>query len=345
MKKKICFFVGSRANYGRLKMLIEETIETYDVKIILGSQGVNIDDRYNEFRDYVAFKIDGLMSNDTHSNMVFTTSMIAEHTSNYLKDNKPDLCFVHGDRYETLGFAMSAAYNNIPLAHTEGGEKSGCIDDKVRNAITALADIHFITTESAGSCLIGRKKVFVVGSTAIDYVASLDLRTPENLKPYGLVLFNPNTTKKESPLFLFHVVSKLYEDINIVWVNANVDPGSRFVNKTAHSHGIKFVKNLPPEIFYTYLYNCNFFLGNSSSGIKEAAYLGVPYICIGDRQKHRECAENCIRMNFNINDVYYVCKKYISSIYRFPKSDLFGNGLASKKIVMILNKLFKEGKI
>lgn len=344
---RICFFIGSRANYGRLKMVIKEAILSgHRVDIILAAQGLKID---IEYKKNIKMKIDALMFNDTHSNMVFTTGIIAEHVSNYFdqSDNRPDFAFVHGDRYECLGFAMAAAYNNIPLAHTEGGEWTGCIDNKVRLAITALSDYHFVTTRDSADRLrniysLAHDNIHFVGSPVIDLLKATDLSLPDTVAKFGMIVFHPNTTKVENFDEFFKAISHLQSQIKLIWVSPNVDPGNKNILKKLHSlEKIEFAKDLKPEKFYTYMYNCNFMIGNTSAGIKEGGYLGIPYILVGNRQAGRDSGLNVIAVDFDSEVIITKAARLIETFTRYPRCvNKWGTGLSSE---MIIQKL-KEAK-
>jgi UDP-hydrolysing UDP-N-acetyl-D-glucosamine 2-epimerase len=346
---KICFFIGSRANYGRLKMVIEEAVMAGDiVDIILAAQGLKVDIKYKK---YVRMKIDGLMFNDTLSNMVFTTGIIAEHVSQYFNEpgNRPNYAFVHGDRYECLGFAMAAAYNNVPLAHTEGGESTGSIDDKVRGAITSLADIHFTTTADAKDKLcnmyhVNPDKVFFVGSPAIDYLKSLDLTFPDKMPAFGLVIYHPNTTKFEDFNTFFKAIEELQNKIKLIWISPNVDPGNKEILKKIHSlDKVEFLKDISPETFYKYLYNCNFILGNTSAGIKEGGYLGIPYILVGERQHGRDSGLNIIAIDIDKEVIISKVMRLTETFTRYPRcTNKWGVGIASELIHRHLKELINK---
>ena len=345
---KICFFIGSRANYGRLKMVIHEAISSQcQVDIILASEGTKIN---NEYKKNVRMTIDGLMYNDTHCNMIFTTGIIAEHVANYFEQpgNRPDVAIVHGDRYECLGFAMAASYMNIPLAHTEGGELTGTIDNKVRLAITALADYHFTPTELAYKRLsniynINPSRVFFVGSPTIDYIKSLRLEMPDDIKDYALVIMHPNTTQKENFDEFIKAIDKLRHKIKIIWISPNTDPGCKGMLKQIHSlKGIQFEKSMPSEKFYTYLWNCNFLLGNSSAGIKEGGFLGIPYLLVGTREDEREHGLNVITIPFSSEIIFRTAMKFVENFTRYPRcTNLWGNGTASEQIINALKEVIK----
>lgn len=349
----VLVFVGSRANFGRLKAVIDELLlKGISFGIILGSY-----DLPQYYQKYVVFKIDNLLYKDTTFNMVSSMSLVAMSITNYLSNlsRLPKLAIVHGDRFENLGFAIACSYNNIKLLHTEGGETSGNIDNKVRSAITALSDIHCTTSSHSRKSLISsgidKSKVYVVGSPAIDEVKKIDFKVCKFFSSdYILVLYNP-CAKDDFDQF-FRAILKISQTNKVIWVNPNIDPGYRAICKQIHAKKqIEFIKGLNPELYYRYMYNCLFMIGNSSSGIKEGAYLGVPYIMVGMRQNNRETTRNVIVRtdSRNYENIVYYALDYTKRLFEMNKSNrieydgTFGIGDASEKIVKIVKETLERG--
>ena len=334
MRRKVLMFVGSRANYGRLMMVIQELVERgHYIDIIAGSYDLP------EYKSLVKLKVDNLMYHDLVPNMVTSTSLVSLATTTYLanKFGYYDMAVVHADRYENLGFAVACSYNNVPLLHTEGGELTGNIDNKVRHAITALADIHCVATVDSYKHIIAHQK-YIVGSPAIDYVKSMELEKNKPTKDYILVLYNPADNETVKPLLdAVMVMSNLHK---IKWVNPNFDPGYKKTCFMAHSNkNIEFVKGLSPDEYYKLLYNSKMLLGNTSSGIKEGSYLGIPYVLVGDRQQNREVGLNVIKSKMNKTDILFAIENHFKHGYgAFSRGyfGLFGDGTASEKIVNII---------
>jgi len=328
--RKICVFIGSRANWGRLKSVCKAISEHPDLKlqVITGASAFDLPIEADA-------KIQCLVEGDNLQTMPLTAGLILTQIGGILERLKPDMVLVHGDRYEVLPVAMAAAYLNIPLAHTEGGEITGTIDEKVRHCITKLTDIHFPVTELSAKRIIAMgenpDRVFTVGSTALDSLVGLDL-TNNRKEPYILVLHHPNTTHPEDITPLIEAVMAI--PIKKVWVNPNVDPGSKAMLKQIHRQDVEFVKDLPPEEYARLLKNCEVAVGNSSSFIKEGAFLGVPAVLVGRRQEGREVGGNVVLAKNNAFSIegsihYQLCGR--------PKPDFcFGDGTAGKKIVEIL---------
>lgn len=326
---RICLFVGSRANYGRLESVIKVIRQDPDLelKLIAGASALWEDIKAD---DYISCLVDG----DTTREMALTSGLLHIQIVNILDRLKPDVIIVHGDRYEVLNVAQVASYMNIPIAHTEGGELTGTIDDKVRYAITALADYHFPVTELSAS-RIYKPNVWVVGSTAIDNIRSLDL-TIEDCG-YILVLRHTNTTDPEP---IEPLLEALKNFKSLTWINPNVDAGSKHMLKKIYKAGFKITKGLSPEKYYELLSKCSILVGNTSSGIKEGSYLGKPYICIGTRQIERGTPrEHDINTHFVLNNTEIITE-FITELSgkTYPKSHMFGDGTAGEQIVKILKE-------
>lgn len=348
--RKICIVCTSRSSWGRLKSVVDAIHRhpKLELKLVLGASFYNAEVNYP-----IESRIQALINSDDHEGMALTTGIFLAKISGELARIKPDIVLVHGDRYEVLAVAQAAAYMNIPLAHTEGGEVTGCIDDKVRNAITALADIHFPVTKLA-ECNIAdlickdktidkidnlvnyfeNHKIFRVGSPAIDIVKQSDL-TNNRKEPYVLVLHHPNTTEKEDITPLIEALAGI--DIHKVWVNPNVDAGNKAMLRMIHKQNVEFVKDLPPEEYYRLLANCECAVGNSSSFIKEGAYLGVPVVMIGNRQQYREHACNVNYVSNSKDNILELIKYYLKVVKEhLGVSTYFGDGTAGEKISDIL---------
>ena len=331
---KICVIIGSRANWGRLKKACQEIQKhpKLTLQLIIGASALNCPINFP-----VDAKVQCLVDYDDVQSMTITTGLFLTKLGSELERLNPDIVLIHGDRYEMLAAAICASYMNIPLAHTEGGELTGTIDDKVRDAITTLADIHFPVTEKSADrvrkILKNPKHVYTIGSTAIDNLVEFD-QLNNRTEPYIVILQHPDTTNPEPIEPLIEAVKQL--PLHKVWVNPNVDAGAKQMLKQIHKQPVEFVKNLPPDEYYRLIRNAECLIGNTSSGIKEGAYLSVPYVCVGDRQKKREIGHNTVRVRNTVNDIVKATNRILGKSIR-PMQDLrFGDGTASKKLVNIL---------
>jgi len=332
--RKICVFIGSRANWGRLKSVCKAIQEHPDLElqVITGASVFNLPIEADA-------KIQCLVEGDNLQAMTLTAGLVLTQIGGVLERLKPDMVLVHGDRYEVLPVALAAAYLNIPLAHTEGGEVTGTIDEKVRHCITKLADVHFPVTELSAKRIIAMGEnpdmVFTVGSTALDSLVGLDL-TNERKDPYILVLHHPNTTAPEDITPLVEAVMEI--PLKKVWVAPNVDAGSKAMLKIIHRQNVEFVKHLSPEEYARLLYNCQCAVGNSSSFIKEGAFLGVPAVMVGNRQTSREHGNNVIFASMDTHRIIDAIEMW--NILPRPKPDIsFGNGTAGRQVTEILSRV------
>jgi len=294
----------------------------------------------------VVYQIDNRMMNDSIYNMTTSISIIIAQIGAFLKNNtKYTRAIVHADRFENLGAAIAFSYCGLKLYHTEGGEDTGCIDDKVRNSISALADIHLVTSEEARRKLLrmGKDNIHVVGSIALDQV-SVFLKTM-SMPPGGgyiLVLYHPVTDGYEDHRPFVEAMKTLAKKYRIIWIEPNGDPGSRKIIdsiKELKDINIDFIKTANSYAYLTMLYNCACLVGNTSSGIKEGGFMGVPYIMYGDRQKNREVDSNVIRVR-TYDSIIEEVERYVGPFepLRFTYGKIWGEGNAAEKVIEILGQ-------
>jgi UDP-hydrolysing UDP-N-acetyl-D-glucosamine 2-epimerase len=277
---------------------------------------------------------------------------------------KPDIVVTIADRYETIATAIAAAFMNIPLAHIQGGEVTGSIDDKVRHAITKLADYHMVSTRQAAERItrMGEdpQDIFVTGCPSVDIAADVMLDFGEIGNPfekyggvgadvdisngYLVVMQHPVTSEHE--LARRHVTETLYaiRDIGLptLWFWPNVDAGSdgtsngiRAFREIEKPTKIHFFKNIPPEDFLRLVFHCRCIVGNSSVAIRECSFLGVPAINIGSRQMGRERGPNVVDVGYNRLEI----KQAINNFEDQPRPvsvSLYGDGHAGERIAQIL---------
>jgi len=280
------------------------------------------------------------------------------------EDLRPDVVLVIADRYECLPIAMTAAYMNIVVAHVEGGEVSGSIDESIRHAITKLAHVHFPATKQAASRIerMGEDPayIFPVGGTSLDVIASLNLDDIEPImkfqeqngvghivdltQPYLVVIQHPVTTEYgKNREYIEETIHAIHElQMGAIWIWPNMDAGSDGVSKGLREYREKhnpsfvhFVKALPIELYAPLLKNASCIVGNSSSGIREAAFLGTPTVNVGSRQTGRERFENVIDV---LNDRENIKNAILTQVThgRYEPDHRYGNGQAGERMVEIL---------
>ena len=368
-QRKVCVVVNSRANYGRIKSVLRAIQKNPDLDLILivGASALlwrfgNVAEQIREDGFQIDAVVYSIVEGENPTTMAKSTGMGIMELATQFENLKPDVVITVADRFETISTAIASSYMNIPLAHTQGGEVTGSIDESVRHAITKLAHIHFPATEKARDNIIrlgeDPEKVFLTGCPAIDIVADLDLTPPDDLlkryrgvgpdldihKPYLVVLQHPVTTEYGSGFDQINETLKAIRSIRMqtIWLWPNVDAGSDSISK-----GLRmFRENEKPDYAHFYRHfsvedyarlitNCACLIGNSSSGIREGSFLGVPAVDIGTRQANRERANNCVNVSYNHKEIEDAIHQQIKS-GRYSSNKIYGEGQAGKCIADIL---------
>ena len=361
MSKKIIFVTGTRADWGKLKSLIIETSKSFDVHIFI--TGMHNDPKYGStYLDVQRIKNVTFhrFLNKTHeSTMDLTVSKTIKGFSSYVEKVNPDLIVVHGDRPEPLACAIVGSFKNILVAHVEGGEISGTIDELIRHSVSKLSHIHFVSNNKAADRLIqmgeNKKSIFIIGSPDIDLMYSKDLPSISEAKnkydisfnEYAVCLFHPVTTEVK---FIINQVECLINSLksskkNYVIIYPNNDLGSdEIINayKKLNSSKFKILPSIRFEYFLTVLKNSSFIIGNSSAGIREAPYYSKYSINLGSRQNKRDLNSLIINCDF---DELNILKAINSTNERLEQAPIknFGDGNSSKLFVKtLMSKSFWE---
>tara|TARA_B100001964_G_scaffold108966_1_gene121692 strand:- start:384 stop:1541 length:1158 start_codon:yes stop_codon:yes gene_type:complete len=368
-KRKICVVVNSRANYGRIKSVLREINKspTLELQLILGASALL--HRFGDVQEIVradGFKISSkvylIVEGENPTTMAKSTGMAIMELATMFENMKPDIVVTVADRFETMATAVAASYMNIPIAHTQGGEVTGSIDESVRHAVTKLSHIHFAATKKAAKNIIKMgedpSSVYCTGCPSIDVIADLDLSLPPDIfhrykgvgpdldasRPYLVVLQHPVTTEYGDGIIQINETLKAVEAIGMqtAWLWPNVDAGSDDIAKGLRKYRekknpdfIHFYRNFSVEDYARLINNCACIVGNSSSALREGAFLGVPAVNLGTRQQNREHGENVIHVNYNSDEIEDAIRRQIKN-GRHKRSNLFGEGRASEQIVEIL---------
>ena len=341
-KRKICVAIFSRANYGSIRKVLEQLKKSpkIDLQILIGGSA-NISKyglvsdliRQDRFRidEEIYFQVEGA----TPTTMVKTTALGMIEIATALERLKPDIVLTVGDRYETLSTVVSAAYMNIPVAHTMGGEITGTIDESIRHAITKFSHIHFPANNKARENIIRmgeeKKNVFNVGCPRIDLVKSCLSKTPKNLnrlvfgrklgvgeefdlnKDFTTLMHYPVTTEFgqnfKNMCKILDAVKKINLPKLIFWPNADAgsEEISRAIRLYRETNLLKnswFIKNLDHYAFFHILNNTKCLIGNTSSAIREGSFIGVPTVSVGTRQNGRDRGKNIINASYNNKKIY-----------------------------------------
>ena len=346
MRKKIVFLTGTRADFGKLKSLIDitRTNAAFETHIFVTGMHLLPDYGYT-LRELEKCGYDNIHTylNHTHeTTMDLTLAKTIEGLSKFVATIKPDLLVVHGDRIEALAGAIVGSLNNILVAHIEGGEVSGTIDELIRHAVSKMSHIHFVSNEHAKQRLLqmGEREetIAVIGSPDVDVMLSNKLPSLESAKKhyeipfstYAIAMFHPVTTEVDHmEEYANSFVDALMKDTsNYVVIYPNNDHGSSLIlkayQKLMNHPRFRVFPSLRFEYFLTLLKNSQFIIGNSSAGIREAPYYGLPAINIGTRQQNRALHQDIINCGYPAVEVSKAIEQAKTST--FDKEDLFGSG-------------------
>ena len=370
--RKVCIIVNSRANYARIYSVLRaiQNHKYLKLQLVVGASALlyrfgKVIDRIEKDGFKPVAKLYSIIEGENPVTMAKSTGIAIIELSTIFENLKPDIVLTVADRFETLATAVAASYMNIPLAHTQGGEQTGSIDESVRHAITKLAHIHFPATNKSKKILIkmgeNKKNIFNFGCPSIDLIDKKNLKLSNNLiknskgvgyyinlkKPYIVVLQHPVTTEYKSTNSQINETIEAIKKINMqtIWLWPNVDAGSDDISKSLRvfrennpNFKIRFVRHFDAEDYLKIIFNSSCLIGNSSSAIREGAFLGIPAVNIGNRQIGRERASNVIDVLSNRKNIYTAIKKQIKA-HKYPNSNLYGNGKAGVKIADKLSKI------
>lgn len=356
--KKILFITGTRADFGKIKSLIRcvdcsEKFEAYVYVTgmhLLEQFGYTYSEVVKENYKHVYVAFGTRVTNDMSFNLGNTVSELSGYVDNVL----PDMIVVHGDRTDALAGAIVGAFKNIIVAHIEGGEVSGTIDESIRHSISKLAHIHLVCNEDAKQRLIqmGENKghIYVMGSPDIDIMMSRNLpsiamvkeRYEISFERYGLLMYHPVTTDVDNiSKYIRRILAALNESkYNYVIIYPNNDSGSQIIineyKELTGSPKYRIFPSIRFEYFLTLLKNAEFVIGNSSAGVREACIYGVPAIDIGTRQTGRYSSQlkNIQHVDHDTEDI----KAAISRVdqFRIHGSD-YGDGNSSQRFMSIIS--------
>lgn len=376
-KRKICVFVGSRANYSSIKsvMLAVKAHPNLELQVVIGASAVL--DRFGKVEDLIIrdgfipdFTFHNIVEGETPVTMAKSTGLGLIEASMIFDNLKPDYLVVVGDRFEMMAVTIAAAYMNIRIAHTMGGEVTGTIDESIRHAITKFAHLHFAASEDAKQRILRLGEipdfVFNVGCPRMDLVIEeLKQDSQDALKnlfndftgvgpkfldlnsPFLLVSQHPVTTEfgnnRKQIEETLYALDELQMPTIMLW--PNIDAGSddistgirvyREVYNKDSDKWLKLFKNLPTKLYIHLMNSCACLVGNSSSGIREGATIGTPVVNIGTRQNKREMGANVINVGYSRTEIKDAIKKQIEN-GKYGPQGIYGNGCAGERIAEIL---------
>ncbi len=371
-KRRICFIITSFIHYSRSLLILEELKKRPDVDLHIVIGGTALLQKYSAHTAYVRnileaegyknlYEVYFNLEGDAPTVKAQTAGLGLIEFAHLFNNIKPDLVVVRGDRFEMLSAATAASYMNIPIAHIEGGDVTGTLDEMVRHSITKLSHIHFVTNEDARRRVLqmgeSPKYVFNFGSPEIEIVHKIAAHTQNpNLLSTGsgthfdpasgylMVMYHPVSTERDRVREHTKALLTAVHGIQIptYWFWPNFDLGAedishemRIFNDKIADHQIHFMRYVPPREFLALLKNALCLIGNSSAGIKECSYLGIPVVNIGTRQRGRLRAKNVIDVNEGAQALRRVIRKQLA-VGRYQPSKLYFVKDTSKNIVKTL---------
>jgi UDP-hydrolysing UDP-N-acetyl-D-glucosamine 2-epimerase len=365
--RRICFPITSRAYYGRSQLLIKKLHGDPRVELELMLGGSILLDKYSR---HIADDIEAggftiaasffnVIEGGNHVAMAKTACLTALEFTNGLHAIDPDIVVICGDRFEQLAIAMAAAYLNRTIAHIEGGDVSGSIDESVRHAITKLAHVHFVTNDDAQRRVLAMgedpRYVFNTGSLDVELASQVDtVMTSERLNSYGvghdvdvtrpfvMVIQHPVTTEAQNREHLettLTAIGALGLPAICFWPNPDAGTGemAESIRHFREHHAaatarMRFITNVPVDEFVALLKSAACLVGNSSAGIKECSYLGTPVVNVGGRQQGRLNAANVVHVPYDADAIRGAVTRQLAH-GRYAASPIYYKADASQQIV------------
>ncbi len=370
--RRVCVVITARPSYARVKSVME-AIRAHpglQLQLVVGASALL--ERYGPVVDVIradGFEPDAVVYMVVEGENLVTTAkstgMGLVELATIFDNLKPDVVISVADRYETIATAIAASYLNIPVAHLQGGEVTGSIDEKVRHAVTKLSNLHFVSNELAAVRVrrMGEDPatVFVTGCPSVDLAARVAAdagRGPfDPFQRYGgvghafdpsqgylVVMQHPVTTEYQDALHQVNETLGAIAELNLptFWFWPNVDAGSDRISKgirhfreTSDIPHVYFFKNLAPEDFLRLLMGARCLVGNSSAGIRESAFLGLPVVNIGNRQAGRDRGANVTDADYDRAAIVAAVRAHLAN-GRYPSDPLYGDGKAGERVADLL---------
>ncbi len=353
--KKLLFVTGTRADFGKLQPLASAAVRA-GFKVCFFVTGMHMLEKYGltkseviNHKEFQNFEFLNQRSGDKQD-IILSKTIIG--FSDYVDEIKPDLVVIHGDRIEAIACSLVAATNYYLTMHIEGGEVSGTIDEIFRHCNTKLCAVHLVSSEEARKRVIqlgeDKKNIYVIGSPELDLhlkdsgvsIKQVKERYDISALEYGICIFHPVTSEKKT---IKYQAEKLFEALEktkkyFVVILPNNDPGSEDIKLIIQNLNRKYFRVLPSmrfNYFSELMKNCGIFVGNSSAGVREAPFLGIPSIDIGSRQTNRARSKSIFQCHSD--DLEYMVEVIQNNWYkRFKPDGSYGVGNASEAFVSIL---------
>ena len=371
VRRKVCVVLVDRANYGRLKPVMRALAARPEIELQVIAAGTMVLERFDTPVKVVrqdGFRVDAEiyieLEGSTPATMAKTVGFAVVEFASEFQHLKPDVVLLIGDRYEALSAALAAAFMNICIAHIQGGEVSGSIDESTRHAISKYSHFHFPSTQRAAEYLIrmgeAPETILSIGCPGSDIARTLERRFDPQIinskgagavidvdKPYLLVLFHPTTTEyggeRRQMEAMLEALGRLQEQTVLLW--PNIDAGSDHISKAIRVFResnrpvwLRTLINLNPEDYLKVLAGAACAVGNSSSFVRDSSYFGTPVVLVGNRQEGREVAEN-VRAVVPDGEAIISAVRGQLTHGRYAPSTLYGDGYVSDRLAESLVKM------
>lgn len=358
--RRILFITGTRADYGKIKSLMKTMDRSDRYEVYIYVSGMHLLSQYGStYREVLKDRYENVhvaFGQQHTDDMSYNLGVVMTNLAPYTAQVRPDMIVVHGDRIDALAGAITGALNNILVAHIEGGEISGTIDDSIRHAVSKFAHLHFVCNEEAKKRIIqlgeSEEHIFVIGSPDIDIMLGNHLPSLEEAKEYYDIDF------EEYAIFMYHPVTtevaQLGEHIkqviealrisgeNYIVIYPNNDMGTEIilenVRKLDEEEHFAVYPSLRFEYFLTLLRHARFIIGNSSAGIRESGIYGVPAVDIGTRQEGRydqQTLKNVQHVKESVEEITEAIRRTDEYAIRCHN---FGLGNSTEKFLQILDQ-------
>jgi UDP-hydrolysing UDP-N-acetyl-D-glucosamine 2-epimerase len=363
MTQKVGIFINSRSEYACLLSVIRLAYMTANLEpvVVLGGEFADADTTNWKFPP--EWRCQTLVKSHaaTHAGMARSAAMMAIDTTTVVQREAFDKAIIVGDRYDTLGVAMTLAYMGVKIFHIQGGEESGNIDESIRHAITKLSHVHLVANTKARDNVLALGEdsgyVVVTGCPSLDlfgidrsfrYAEDVvnQLGIGESLKldfPYIVVIYHPETFSKPQELGVFIEALASLQGHQKIILHPNAEPWSDHILKalkTAVLEGTlgaaRLISYIEPDIFASVLSHASLLVGNSSAGIRQAGFIGLPVINIGGRQAHRQAANNVVHIAWFealLDEMKFQCEG------RYEPSPAYGDGHSAPRILEAVLKM------
>jgi UDP-hydrolysing UDP-N-acetyl-D-glucosamine 2-epimerase len=369
--RKVCVVVGSRANYSSIKSAMRaiEAHPELELQLVVGASALL--DRYGSVAELIerdgfepVERVFMLIEGETPSTMAKSTGLGLLELPTAFERLQPDVVITVGDRFETMATALAATYMNIPLAHTMGGEVSGNIDESIRHAVTKFAHVHFPASKGAGERIVrlgeDPEHVHVVGCPRMDLVAEVLEDGGDGLsdllefgvggrfsldEPFLIVSQHPVTTEYGDGKRQIQETMKAIQELDVpaivLWPNADagaehIAAGIRQWREHNDDSKLHFFKNLETSDYIKLMARTACLVGNSSSAIREGAFIGTPAVNVGPRQEGRDRGSNVVDVEYDKSQIADAVRAQMAN-GRFPMEPIYGDGHAGERIAEIIS--------